>query len=138
MECVVGRRPILNPAVSKRPSPMPDKKRRSPARLLAPLALVAFAVALLVVLGGGGGGKGDDGGSDAGAGSDEPVATDTATETAPKADARPRKRTYTVAAGDNLDVISEKTGVPTETLEELNPELDPFALDIGQKITLRE
>lgn len=113
---------------------MPDKPRHSPARLLAPLALVLFVVALLAVLGGSG--TGDSASSDVVSPPAEPAATeDTTTSEAP----RPRRRRmYVVKAGDNLDVIAEKTGVPTDTLEELNPELDPFALDIGQKITLRE
>jgi LysM repeat protein len=43
-----------------------------------------------------------------------------------------------VKAGDNLDLIAEKTDVPADTLQELNPEVDPQALVIGEKITLRE
>ncbi len=46
--------------------------------------------------------------------------------------------TYTVQAGDNLGAIAEETGVPVETIEELNPELDPQALVTGQEIKLRE
>ena len=41
-------------------------------------------------------------------------------------------------AGDNLGSIAEKTQVPIETLQELNPELDPQALVSGQKIKLKE
>ena len=40
--------------------------------------------------------------------------------------------------GDNLGSIAEKTKVPIETLQELNPELDPQALVSGQKIKLKE
>ncbi len=50
---------------------------------------------------------------------------------------RPR-RSYTIEAGDTLGAISEQTGVPVETLQQLNPELDPQALIAGQKIKLRE
>ena len=114
---------------------MPDQGR-SPARLLAPIALVAFAIALLLVVGASSLDGGDDDAGGGAADTAESVESEgTSTADAPE---RPRKRTYVVKAGDNLDVIAEKTGVPTETLEELNPELDPFALDIGQKITLRE
>jgi len=117
---------------------MPDKTRRSPARLLAPLALAAFVIALLLVLGGAGAGGGDDGASgERGADSTESTATET-TEASPETPEQPRKRAYTVKAGDNLDLIAEKTGVPVDTLGELNPEVDPQALVIGQKITLRE
>ena len=59
-----------------------------------------------------------------------------------EADLAPRKRrsrtVYTVKQGDTLGEISSKTGVDVETLEELNPELDPVALTPGQKIKLRE
>ena len=117
---------------------MPDKKRRSPARLLAPLALVAFVVALFVVLGAAGeGGNGDGGSAGRGADSAEPTAVETTTTPAEPAP-RQRKATYTVEAGDTLGAIAEETGVPVETLEELNPELDPQALVTGQKIKLRE
>ncbi len=40
--------------------------------------------------------------------------------------------------GDTLGSISEKTGIPIEKLQELNPELDPQQLNSGQKIKLRE
>ena len=51
----------------------------------------------------------------------------------------PRRRTsYTIEAGDTLGAISEQTGVPVETLQQLNPDLDPQALIAGQKIKLRE
>jgi len=109
---------------------------RSPARILAPLALLACAIALLLVVGAALGGDDDTGSGGSGAQTSEQATT--AETTATEAPARPRPRTYTVKAGDNLDLIAEKTGVPRETLEELNPEVDPFALDIGQQITLRE
>ena len=45
---------------------------------------------------------------------------------------------YAVKTGDTLGSIAEKTGIPVEKLQELNPELDPQALVSGQKIKLRE
>lgn len=109
--------------------------RRSPARLLAPLALVACALALLFVVGAAlGGGDSDSDGS----GAETPEQATTKATESTEAPAPPRKRTYTVKAGDNLDLIAEKTEVPVDTLQELNPEVDPQALVIGQKITLRE
>ena len=62
--------------------------------------------------------------------------SDTQARTTPKA--KPRPATYTVKTGDNLGSISEKTSVPIEDLQELNPELDPQALVSGQKIKLKE
>jgi LysM repeat protein len=43
-----------------------------------------------------------------------------------------------VKLNDTLGLISEKTGVPVERIEALNPELDPQNLIVGQKIKLRE
>ncbi|HEX5909838.1 MAG TPA: LysM domain-containing protein, partial [Thermoleophilaceae bacterium] len=62
--------------------------------------------------------------------------SDTQASTAPKP--KPKPATYSVKAGDNLGSIAEKTQVPVETLQELNPELDPQALVAGQKIKLKE
>ena len=39
---------------------------------------------------------------------------------------------------DTLGLISEKTGVSVERLQELNPELDPQNLIVGQRVKLRE
>jgi hypothetical protein len=51
----------------------------------------------------------------------------------------PRQRVfYRVELNDTLELIAEKTGVPVETLEVLNPELDPQTLVVGQRIRLRE
>jgi LysM repeat protein len=63
--------------------------------------------------------------------------TSTERSTTPKRTVR-RVSTYTVKTGDTLGGIAEKTGVKVETLQELNPELDPQALVSGQKIKLRE
>lgn len=113
---------------------MHDHGRSSPARLLAPLALVAFALAVVLVIvassGGGGGGGGDTAQSD---GSRTGTGT-SSTQTTP----RPIRATYTIKTGDTLGSISEKTGVSVERLQTLNPELDPQALLSGQKIKLRE
>ncbi|MDQ3645001.1 MAG: LysM domain-containing protein [Actinomycetota bacterium] len=115
---------------------MPDQQRRSPARLLAPLALVAFVIALVVVLGGSFAG-GDDGGSGEG-GADSAESTSTETTLEPEERQPRRRKAYTVKTGDTLNAIAEDTGVPVETIEELNPELDPQTLVTGQKIKLRE
>ena len=54
---------------------------------------------------------------------------------------QPRRRLrafYRVKLNDTLGLIAEKTDVPVERLEELNPELDPQNLIVGQRIRLRE
>ena len=112
---------------------MHDTGHRSPARLLAPLALVAVTLAaVLIVLASGSSGGGDDGGASANrSGTSTTTSSTTTTPT-------PRRSTYTVKTGDTLGLIAEKTGVSVERLQELNPELDPQALLSGQKINLRE
>jgi LysM repeat protein len=52
---------------------------------------------------------------------------------------RPPQRTfYRVRLNDTLGLIAEQTGVPVERIEELNPDLDPQNLIVGQRIRLRE
>jgi LysM repeat protein len=105
-------------------------RRRSPARLLAPLALLVAAIAVLLVIQASGNSD-DSGGERATRQSTEQ------TDTTPRRQARQPAR-YTVKLNDTLTVISEKTGVSVERLQELNPELDPQNLIVGQKIKLRE
>lgn len=50
---------------------------------------------------------------------------------------KPLRATYRVKQGDSFASISEQTGVPVETLQELNPEIDPRALQPGQKLKLK-
>jgi LysM repeat protein len=104
---------------------------RSPARFLAPLALVAFAVALLLVI---------SGGSGSGSGSSSSVAPKKTSSPASAGGTHKkhhRRRTYVVKAGDTPSAIADKTGVPLATLFRLNPDLDPQTLAPGQKIKLR-
>ena len=113
---------------------MPDGAHRSRARLLAPMALVACALALLAVLAGS-----EVGGGDSGEGSDEASQTTPRRTTTTRTRERPAPRTtYTVKTGDTLGSIAESTDIDVETLQELNPELDPQALVSGQRIKLRE
>jgi LysM repeat protein len=50
----------------------------------------------------------------------------------------PQRTFYRVRLNDTLGLIAEQTGVPVERIEELNPELDPQNLIVGQRIRLRE
>jgi LysM repeat protein len=93
---------------------------RSPARLLAPLALVAFVVALVLVV--------------SNTEAPQPLPGGGATTTEQR---RPARRTYVVKPGDNLTTISEKTRIRVERLRELNPALDPMLLVPGQRVKLR-
>jgi LysM repeat protein len=47
------------------------------------------------------------------------------------------KRYWIVRAGDTFGVIAARTGVPLATLQKLNPNVQPTALFIGQRIRLR-
>jgi LysM repeat protein len=111
---------------------MPDDARSSPARLLAPVALVVVALAFLAIVFTSGSG-GDDGNAPEQAGRRDAGQRERTTT-----ERRPRRSVYTVKVGDTLGSIAETTGVPVERLLELNPELDPQALVSGQKIRLRE
>lgn len=112
---------------------MPPNRTRSPARLLAPVALLVFALAVsLVVLGSGG----TDDRSRENAGTAEQRTTETGRTRAPGRRAKPS--VYTVKRDDTLGKIAEQTGVEVEVLQELNPAVDPQALVAGQKIKLRE
>jgi LysM domain len=114
---------------------------RSPLRFLAPVALVAFALALLLVVGSAD--LSDDGGS--GGASEETEQRDLGSDRSERrrerdAEEEPARQPakYVVKEGDTLGSISEETGVPVEQLQELNPELDPQALVTGQEVRLRE
>lgn len=98
---------------------------RNPARLAAPLALLAAAVAIAVVVQASG----------SSSPSDSPSVTRTAA-TQPVRRARSAPRIYVVKAGDTLTVIAGKADVSLETIQRLNPEVDPNALQTGQRLKL--
>jgi LysM repeat protein len=107
-------------------------RRRSPARLIAPVALLlAVAAVLLVVQATLSEDESD--GRDSNGAQAEP------TTTTEKREQPVRQRAnYTVKLNDTLGLIAEKTGVSVERIELLNPDLDPQNLIVGQKIKLRE
>ena len=106
----------------------------SPARVLAPAALVICAIVFFAIVL-------SSGGSDEGSKAEQAGKTTTQQRQGAGSKRRRSRRvsgnTYRVKTGDTLGGISEKTGVPVEQLQELNPELDPQALVSGQKIKLR-
>jgi LysM repeat protein len=113
-----------------------DGRRRSPARLLAPISLAVFVLALLIVIAS----SGTDDSSNSGGTSitqqqnDQVSTTGDTTTTEPTVSGK----FYTVKTGDTLAAIAEQVGVPVTRLQELNPDLDPQALVSGQKIRIRE
>jgi LysM repeat protein len=120
----------------------------SPARWLAPAALLAALLAVLLIV------TGSTGGDEERASATTPTGTErresgrtstsrtgtgtgTGTGTTSTTGGGTGPRRYTVQSGDTLGGISEETGVPVERLQELNPGLDPQSLTVGQRIRLR-
>jgi LysM repeat protein len=112
-----------------------DGRRRSPGRLLAPISLIAFILALFIVFATSGTDEdSSDGGNNISQQQSEQVSTTGETTTSPTVSGN----FYTVKTGDTLAGIAEEVGVPVARLQELNPALDPQALVSGQKIRIRE
>lgn len=98
---------------------------RKPGRYLAPVALVAVIVAVLLVV-------------RAGTGSSHHATVTQRADRLPVSRRVPRgQRFYVVRAGDSLSTISVKTGIPVARLESLNPSVDPNSLQTGQRLRLR-
>ena len=113
---------------------------RSPARFLAPLALIGVVVALMLVVGG----SRDDAAETAAPTTTtertSQKAADKAAEEKKQREERRKRRareTYTVKPGDTPSGIAEQTGVSLDKLEELNPDLDPQSLNVGDEIRIK-
>jgi len=112
-----------------------DTREPSPARILAPLALIAFALALLIIFASAdGGGHSSSNSAPTGA---ERRDLQLRRQRAARVPARPVRAVYVVKTGDTLAGIAQRTGVPIERLQALNPNLDPQTLVSGQRIKLR-
>jgi LysM repeat protein len=109
------------------------RRRRNIARIFAALALLACGAAVAVVVATFTNDPGEDD-------SQERTTTQAGERTTPKREGQRRtaRRIYRVKLNDTLGLIAEKTGVPVERLQELNPELDPQNLIVGQRVKLRE
>jgi LysM repeat protein len=109
---------------------------RSPARFLAPIALVAFAFALYSVV------ENARDNSTAPSGSATPAKTATPSRSekkaAAKSRARHRRKAYRVHSGDTPSSIALKYGITVKQLEKLNPDMDPQALTVGERLRLRK
>ena len=113
------------------------RRRRSPARWLAPIALVACAVVVYSVVNATLLKSGDSASKPTGS-SSTTSKTRTVSErskSGKRGSARPR-RTYTVKSGDTLSSIAQKTGVSLERIQALNPKLDSQSLQTGQQVKL--
>lgn len=96
---------------------------RNPGRYLAPVALVAVIVAVVLI-------------SRAHLGHRRTVPRHTVQQPTVVHPAPAKKSFYVIKAGDSLSSISVKTGVPISRLEALNPSIDPNALQTGQHLRL--
>lgn len=97
---------------------------RGPGRYIAPLALIASVLGVMVVV------------LMSRVETPTPVASpQQATQTSTRQE-KPKRRFYVVKPGDNLTVISEKTDVSIETIERLNPDANPQALAAGARLKL--
>src|SRR5947209_928394 len=113
---------------------------RASPRLVAPVLLAVFALALLImVISSSGGGSGTsptkaslekqrDLGIGRYARQQQPAGSAAASQPA---------GTYVVKQDDTLAAISQQTGVSVSRLEQLNPNVDPQTLAAGERLRLR-
>jgi LysM repeat protein len=105
--------------------------RRWAARLAAPAAFLA-GVTVAVVLVRAGFSSADEPATTAS------VLTTAPTTTAKKANQKPKPGVFaTVESGDTVDQIALDNDTTVERILELNPGLDPTALQVGQKVRVR-
>jgi LysM repeat protein len=113
-----------------------DRLRIWAARLAAPVAFFVAAFVLVSLV------QGALDGDDNTAASPTTTEATTPTETQPPTttggtNSNPRRRFYRVRSGDTLESIAARFETTTDRLLELNPGIDPLALNPGQRIRLR-
>jgi LysM repeat protein len=112
------------------------RRRRSPARWLAPIALVACAVVVYSVVNATLLKPGDSASKATGSSTTSKSRTVVQRSKSGKRGRTRRPRTYTVKAGDTLSSIAQKTGVSLARVQALNPKLDSQSLQTGQRVKL--
>jgi LysM repeat protein len=105
---------------------MPDYKPNQFVRAFAVLALVVALIAVGAVIATT---SGDDSGNDNG--------KQEKTKVSKRGRAAVSSGFWIVRSGDTLGHIAVETGMDVDTLDELNPKIDPQVLHEGQKIKLR-
>jgi LysM repeat protein len=113
------------------------RSRRSPARWLAPIVLLACAFAVYSIV------------NANLLSSDAPATSSTASTTSTSGKSKSassrsksskrtsrRRRAYTVKSGDTLSSIAVKTGVSLARIQRLNPKLDSNSLQTGERVKL--
>jgi LysM repeat protein len=106
-----------------------DTPQSSNARLAAIIALaVAFIVLLVIIVSSLAGGGGSGG---------EPTQTIGRPKNAKPASDGSQRKIYVVKPGDTFSGIAHKLGIPVEKLQTLNPGIDQFSLQSGDRVKLR-
>ncbi|MBK5230423.1 MAG: LysM peptidoglycan-binding domain-containing protein [Thermoleophilia bacterium] len=131
-----SQRSRVSAATARRARVRAKSPTGSGARLLAPIALAVCALAVFVALAGDSGLGAVSGGSSKSAKSGVKHSAGSKTPSGASATELSRA-TYRVKSGDSFAAISETTGVGVDKLLELNPGIDPRALQPGQKLKLR-
>jgi LysM repeat protein len=118
---------------------METRHRSITLRILAPLALIVFGIALAMIISTANKPQDNSGPSQSAAQKARDLGTGTNKSSRKTRTTRNKlpQRIYIVKTGDTLGSISEKVGVPVAKIQELNPNLDQFALSAGQKIKIR-
>ena len=111
-----------------RAAAMPQRPPNTIARIAAVVSLLTvFALIGWVVV---------SSGDDSGDGNRKGDGVVTTTEPTAEGERALNKGFYVVKEGDTLAQIAENTGLDLDSLEELNPTLDPQALTPGQHVRL--
>jgi LysM repeat protein len=113
---------------------MPERGTSPFARIFAVAGLIVAFLLVIVVIAGSSGDSGDDG--DDGSTVTERSETTSKRETA-EVQRAIETGVYEVQDGDTMTSIAESTGIDVDTLQSLNPDVDPQALIAGRKIKLR-
>jgi len=117
----------------------PENERRSQqrrpanwtARVLAPLALAVAAGAVVILVAGSlddSGQRGKRGGGDGRAALTEGCN--------PDAEGAVENGYYVIEPGEDLSVVADRTCIPIDEIEELNPNLDPQLIQVGSCVDL--
>src|SRR5688500_17098177 len=107
---------------------MPEKSSNQFARVAAVLALIAAFILVVVTIAGSGG---DDDGDSGDAQAEEDGLSR-------EGERALERGIWIVREGDTLVSVSEETGIETDELLELNPEIDAQLLRTGERLILRE
>lgn len=135
------QRPVRPRSAARRPvRPRPRSSGSGVgARVLAPLALVICVFAVFSVLTSDGNDVTSPGSAEKSARQSKKGGSAGGKSSASQsgAAAKPVRATYRVKAGDTFSAIAVKTGVDVDKLAQLNPGVDPRALQTGQKLKLK-